>query len=256
MTVRIALTVNVHGVGPEAVETPESELFARFAHGRYAYTVGLARLLDLFERRGLMATFFWPVSEAKRAPRWFEACLKAGHEIGAHGLAFEDLMTMERPAEEDLLARMTEELTRLAGTKPKGFRSATGTLSYATLPILARLGYRYDASFIDDDAPYALDGDGAPGLIELPWFEGLSDAYHFGRRLTQARAEVIMTEELDALLPVAGYGALVLHPRSDIGAARAARLVMIERLIARAETRFGARFATCAEIAAEVEATA
>lgn len=108
----------------------------------------------------------------------------------------------------------------------------------ATLPILAGLGYRYDSSFVDDDAPYVLVPDGGGSMIELPWSEGLTDATHFRRRLPQEQAEIMMTEELEALLPVA-VACLTLHPRADLGLARTARLPILERLLARA-ARLGA----------------
>jgi peptidoglycan/xylan/chitin deacetylase (PgdA/CDA1 family) len=245
----LILTVNVHGLSREAATTPEDALFGKFAHGRYAYSSGLLRLLRFLDEQGVKATFFWPLAEIARAPALFEACLAAGHEIGAHGVAFEELMKLGRSEEEELLGRMTDELKARIGAPPKGYRSPTGGLSLNTIPILAGLGYGYDASFVDDDAPYALDADGGPGMVELPWFEGLSDAHYFGRRMTQDRAELFLNEELDALLPVAGYGTLTLHPRSDIGSARAARLVMIGRLLARAREKHSAGFATCAEAA-------
>jgi len=241
----LVLTVNVHGIGPEAATAPEADLFGKFAHGRYAYRAGLQRVLDAFAAFGVRATFFWPVSEIERAPALFERCLSGGHEIAAHGIAFEDLSKIAPAAEEDLLAVMTERLTRAAGAPPRGFRSATGTLSPRTFANLARLGYAYDASMIDDDDAYDLGPDGAPGLIELPWFEALSDATHYARRFTQARARAVMLEEMDALLPVAGYASLTLHPRSDIGSARAARLALVEELITRARTRFGGEATTC-----------
>jgi peptidoglycan-N-acetylglucosamine deacetylase len=234
MTKTLLITVNVHGLGPEAAEAPGAELYGKLAHGRYAYRIGLSRLLEALRAAEAPATFFWPSSEALAAPALVEQCLRDGHEVASHGHAFEDHASLEPAREEDLLGEAHDVLTRLAGAAPVGFRAPTGTLSAATIGLLHRRGYAYDSSFLDDDAPYALDGEGGPGMVELPWSEGLSDATHFRRRLTQDRAEAFLTEELDALLPVAGYACLTLHPRADIGLARAARLPILHRLIARA----------------------
>ena len=253
MSPTVILTVNVHGVGPEAATLPEAELFGRFAHGRYTYRVGLRRVLDMLAKQKVRATFFWPVFEAERCRALLERCLADGHEVAAHGNAFEDHAKLG--VEEALLLETAHaRLTALAGIEPRGFRSATGTLSPKTIGILDRLGYAYDSSFVDDDAPYGLAADGGPHMVELPFAEGLSDATHFRRRLAQDRAEAFFVEELDALVPVESYACLTLHPRADIGVGRAARLVMVERLIARVRERHGASFALCREVAATCRA--
>ncbi|WP_455274963.1 polysaccharide deacetylase family protein [Rhizobium herbae] len=236
MSGTLLLTVNVHGLGPEAMaeQTDADTLLGRFGHGRYTYKIGLTRLLDAFREADVKATFFWPSSEALRVPTLLEKCLAGGHEIAAHGRAFEDHSKLPKAEEADLLGEAHETLTRLAGTAPVGFRSPNGTMSTNTLGLLRELNYLYDSSALDDDVPYALAEDGVPGMVELPWCEGLSDATHFRRRLTQDRSELFLIEELDALIPVGRYACLTLHPRGDLGLARASRLPILHRLIGRA----------------------
>ncbi|MBI0435876.1 polysaccharide deacetylase family protein [Roseomonas sp. KE0001] len=234
MSATLLLTVNVQGLGPERAESNGAALFGRFAHGGYTGRVGLARLLDALRDLRVHATFFWPAAEALAMPALLKRCLREGHEIAAHGHDFEDHMALEPAREAALLEEAHATLTRLCGAAPIGFRAPTGTLSANTLPILSRLGYRYDSSFVDDDAPYPLAEDGGGTMLELPWSEGLADATHFCRRLTQDRAEILLNEELDALLPVAGYACLTLHPRGDLGLVRAARLPVLHRLLDRA----------------------
>lgn len=230
----LLLTVNVHGIGPEVATIPEAEIFGRDAHGRYTYRIGLTRVLDALRDYGLKATFFWPSSEAERIPASVERCLRDGHELASNGRAFEDHAKLG--ADEDAVVEEAHDiLTRLAGAAPVGFRSPTGTLSERSIPILQRLGYRYDSSFLDDDAPYSLAQYGGAGMVELPISEGLTDATHFLRRVTQDRAEALLSEELTALLGVEGYACLTFHPRADIGIGRAARLPMLERLVRLAE---------------------
>jgi hypothetical protein len=253
MTRTVVVTVNVHGMGPEEAANPGATLLARFAHGRYAYRIGLARILDALKRLDIPATFFWPAIEAQRQPALLARCLEEGHEIAAHGRAFEDCSTLGE-SEFEVLAEAHDALTRLAGAPPIGFRAPGGLLSPATLGLLSRLGYRYDSSFIDDDAPYRLDADGGVGMIELPLNQWLIDASHFGRRIPQARAEAFMREEFDALIVEAGYACLALHPRADIGVAREARLVMMARFLEEACVRFGVIYRRCADCANEFRA--
>lgn len=253
MSGTLLITVNVHGIGPEAASTPEAELFGRDAHGRYTYRIGLARVLDALHEYGLPATFFWPAMEAERLPRLVERCLREGHEIASHGRAFEDHAKLARDEEASLIGEAHEVLRRLSGVAPRGFRAPTGTLSQNTIPILQALGYRYDSSFLDDDSPYALALHGGDGMVELPISEGLTDATHFRRRVTQDRAEELMREELSALLAVDGYACLTFHPRADIGVGRAARLPLIERLARLAEEQ-GARPGLCSQVAEKIHA--
>lgn len=244
----LALTVNVQGLGPEAASEPAAALFGRFAHGNYAWRVGMGRLLAALRQAELRATFFWSSSEAGAQPALLDACLRDGHEIACHGRAFETHAKLRREDEAALIEEARDALAARCG-KVEGFRSPCGTLSAATIPLLRDFGFRYDSSNVDDDAPYPLGPDGGAGMVELPLSEGLIDATHFGRRLPLARAEAFMREELDALLPQDGFACLTLHPRGDKGVARAARIPLLTRLIERARA-LGAEVMTCRDIAA------
>jgi len=244
----VMLTVNAQGIGPEAAQTSPSSLYGRFAHGRYAYRGGLISLMDRLRQLQVPATFFWPLFEARCCRAELERCVADGHEVAAHGHAFEDHATLLPGREAELLELCGETLAQWTGQRPTGFRSPTGTLSANTISLLGRQGWRYDSSFVDDDSPYSLAADGAPGMVELPWSESLCDATHFRRRFSQRRAEAAMAEEFEPLLDADGYMCISLHPRGDIGVARPARLRMVDALVQKARKR-GARFMRCAEVA-------
>lgn len=256
----VALTVNVHGVGPELVKYAEPELVGILSHGRYTYKIGLARMLDKLAERKLKATFFWPSSEALRVPGLLERCLKDGHEVASHGRAFEDFTRMPAARIFEVLEEANDTLKKLCGAAPLGFR-ASGGMSPVLFPMLAKLGYLYDSSSIDDDAPYSLNrpaslGPDLPGvepasLIELPWAPGLSDATHFSRNIDQDRCEQFMIDALDGLLAEQGWACICLHPRADKGIAREARFPILYRLVERAQAA-GAQMITCAAIARRV----
>lgn len=248
----VIITVNVHGTGPEEVETPQASLYGRFAHGRYTYRIGLSRMLDMFAANEVRATFFWPVLEATRCPQLLERCLRDGHEVASHGNAFENLIELG-DKERDTLAQAKSRLESLTGAPILGFRAPGYLMSGATVGLLQSLGYLYDSSFLDDDAPYSLGLDGAPNMIELPWSEGFSDVMHFRRRFTQGRAELALRGEFDAWSEATGYACLSLNPRGDIGSGRAARLVMLQRLFDHMRAQ-GARLTRCDVVAKECAA--
>lgn len=245
----VLVTLNVQGIGPEAAAQPEAALYGRDAHGRYTYGGGLARVLDMLRRQDIRATLFWPVFEAERCRELLEQSLRDGHEAASQGNAYEDLSALG-DREGEVLERARNRLAELAGARPQGFRWTGSAFSPRTVPLLRQLGYRYDSSAIDDDAPYALDADGGPGMVELPWSEGLCDATHFSRRVTQDRAYAHWVEQGDALLAAEGYACLTLHPRADNGVGRAARLRKVEQLLERFRAG-GASFKTGAQLAAQ-----
>jgi peptidoglycan/xylan/chitin deacetylase (PgdA/CDA1 family) len=71
----------------------------------------------------------------------------AGHEIGNHSFHHEPWLQAYSPAQiEDELASADEHIERATGRRPTGFRGPGFTVSPDVLDVLARRGYRYDAS--------------------------------------------------------------------------------------------------------------
>jgi polysaccharide deacetylase family protein (PEP-CTERM system associated) len=137
------------------------------------------RLLELFARHKVQATFFVLGWVADRFPDLVREVERAGHEIGTHGYAHR-LLTYMTPEEfrADLM-RSLEVLARTATQPVLGFRAPSFSLTAETLwavKILQEAGLRYDSSvfpvgfhpdygMVDAELePHPL----AEGLIELP----------------------------------------------------------------------------------------
>ena len=107
------------------------------------------RVLDVLRDLDLTITFFIVGQDAvlERNHATLRSIAAAGHEIGNHSFHHESwlqLYSEEKLTEELLLA---EDAIRLAtGVRPIGFRGPGYSLSPATLRVLARRGYLYDAS--------------------------------------------------------------------------------------------------------------
>jgi len=134
------------------------------------------------------------------------------------------------------------------GRAPRGFRAPHGRLTERTLPHLAELGYRYDASFQDDDHPYPLDRDGGPGMIEVPHAEILIDATLYAQRQTHDRVMQTWREEIEAMHRERCLITLTLHPRSDYGSGRSSRIAALEGLLLWLRDLGGVSFRTCEQI--------
>ncbi len=148
------------------------------------------RLLDLFRRHHVEATFFVLGWVADRFPDLVKEIERGGHEVASHGYSHR-LLTFMQPEEFRVdLQRSLEVLAKATSQEVRGFRAPSFSLTQKTLwavDILKESGIRYDSSVFPvafhpeygiadaDLRPYRL----ADGLTELP----MSVAEVFGRRI-------------------------------------------------------------------------
>ena len=64
------------------------------SRGMFAGEVGVPRLLKLFQREELPATWYWPGHSIETFPEQFDEVVAAGHEIGVHGYSHENPIAM------------------------------------------------------------------------------------------------------------------------------------------------------------------
>src|ERR1043166_9671080 len=137
---------------------------------QYGARVGLQRIVDLLDANKIPATFFIPSVSLAITPTMADVIKKSGrHRIGLHGWIHEMNMTLPDSAERALVKKAVEELTRMTGTKPTGYRAPSWNFSPNTLSILREMGFRYESSLMADDSPYELNQNGKPtGIVEIP----------------------------------------------------------------------------------------
>jgi len=148
------------------------------------------RLLDLFRKHKVEATFFVLGWVADRYPDLVKEIERGGHEIASHGYSHRLLTFMDPQEFRSDLLRSLEVLARTASQTVVGFRAPSFSLTSRTLwavEILRQSGIRYDSSvfpvgfhpdygMVDSDPrPHQL----AEGLTELPM--GVAEV--FGRKV-------------------------------------------------------------------------
>ena len=111
--------------------------------------VVVPRALAFLKARNLKITFFIVGQDAalEKNAEALGQIAPAGHEIGNH--SFHHQPWLHLYAEEEIeaeLAEAEEHIERVTGQRPTGFRGPGFSLSHATLRVLARRGYKYDAS--------------------------------------------------------------------------------------------------------------
>ena len=111
--------------------------------------VVVPRVLEFLRARNLHITFFIVGQDAALEKNRAALGLlsAAGHEIGNHSFHHEPWLHLHSEAEiERELAEAGAHIERATGHLPVGFRGPGFSFSDATLRVLSRLGYEYDAS--------------------------------------------------------------------------------------------------------------
>jgi polysaccharide deacetylase family protein (PEP-CTERM system associated) len=112
--------------------------------------VGLARLMDLLDDRGVKATFFWVAELAAAHGDLVRALVQAGHEIGCHSLRHVEMVYEQTPEafRRETLAALAL-IRDVAGCEVRAYRAPCFSITRRALwafDILAELGIRYDSS--------------------------------------------------------------------------------------------------------------
>ncbi len=126
--------------------------------GDAAWEVGVPRFLELFEARGLKATFFCVAEDLLRdGPRDVAAeAVRRGHELASHTYSHPyDLIHRDRTTIEAELAAAEPILGDLRGRPVAGFRAPGYNISDAVFELLEARGYRYDSSLFPCPPYYA-----------------------------------------------------------------------------------------------------
>jgi peptidoglycan/xylan/chitin deacetylase (PgdA/CDA1 family) len=215
--------------------------------------VGLRRILELMERYEAPGTFFTPGHTADAFPAAVEAIVAAGHEIGHHGWVHENPAPLSRDEERHVIERGIEELQKVTGERPVGYRSPAWDNSPNTVELLLEYGFQYESSLMGNDfEPYwCRVGDkwsktepyefGEPvDLVELPVAWHLDDWPQFEYVVTPeitmqgVRAPSTMLEiwkgELTYLRERVGKGVMTItmHPQVS---GRGHRLLALEEFL-------------------------
>jgi polysaccharide deacetylase family protein (PEP-CTERM system associated) len=138
------------------------------------------KVLDLFARAGVKATFFTLGWVAERWPALIRRIAAAGHEVASHGWDHRRVFTMDSEEFRGDLRRASEAIENACGVRPRGYRAPSFSIDSRTPwahRILAEEGYSYSSSVAPlrhdhygwPDAPrFAFRPVAGADLLELP----------------------------------------------------------------------------------------
>ena len=117
--------------------------------GEYVLHQGMPRLLDLYDKYGVKATFFYTGHIAKLYPHVVKMAHERGHEVGSHGLTHEVSKAFDvLPPEEQLshLKQSKQILEDIVGDEVVSFRAPAARVDKGFPEILHEAGFRVDSS--------------------------------------------------------------------------------------------------------------
>lgn len=162
------------------------------------------RILELFDRKGVHATFFTLGWVAERYPELVRRIAEAGHEVASHGLRHVKV-TEQTPSQfHDDVTRTKMLLEDITGLPVNGYRAASfsiGASNLWALDVLNKAGYHYSSSI------YPVHHD----------HYGMPDAPRFPFRMQEGELMEIPISTVDVFgkkLPCGGGGYFRLLPYS------------------------------------------
>ncbi len=138
------------------------------------------RILELFERQGVRATFFTLGWVAETYPGLIRDIVARGHELACHGMEHVRVTEQTPEAFRQDVFRAKAVLEDAGGTEVVGYRAASysiGRDNLWALTVLQELGFKYSSSIYPvkhdlygmPEAPrFAFYPDQAPRLLEVP----------------------------------------------------------------------------------------
>lgn len=144
----------------------------------YVLKQGMPRLLDLYERYGVRATFFYTGHIAQICPEVVKMAHDHGHEVGSHGLTHEvqqafDVLTPERQL--DHLRQSKRILEDIIGEEVTSFRAPAARVDKGFAQVLLEAGFKVDSSVCSQrlDMMFSFGS-----LKKLHWLTAPRKAYH------------------------------------------------------------------------------
>ncbi|KAF2751057.1 polysaccharide deacetylase family protein [Sporormia fimetaria CBS 119925] len=121
------------------------------SRGMWAGTEGTRRLLKLFDKYNIKATWFIPGHSLETFPEESALIRDSGHEIGLHGYSHENPSSMTLDQQRAILDKTYKLLTNFCGKPPRGSVAPWWETSRETCDLLLSYGIEYDHSMSHSD---------------------------------------------------------------------------------------------------------
>lgn len=241
----VSMTVNFE----EGSERIEGQDFPTKSSFEYGCRVGIWRLLDLFEKYKVRATFFSCAKALETSPEATKQILEFENEIASQGFRFDDQeFSMDAEEEKDYITKATNLITKVTGQRPQGWFSNSGPSEH-TRELLVEQGFMYDSLATDDDLPYVVDLKKGR-LVVIPYSFDTNDINLSDNFSSLRDFQLYVKGAFDWLYRRGdtqhGMISIVLHPRII---ARPGRITILEELLVHMKSFSDVWFAKRIELA-------
>lgn len=129
-----------------------------WSHREYGHRVGIFRVLDVLQKRGIKPTIAMDALTAENYPFLVRHCRERGCEFIGHGISANRMITsrMSENEEREYIRTAVEALARATGQAPAGWLGPDYGESVRTPGLLAQSGIRYVCDWVNDEQPYSL----------------------------------------------------------------------------------------------------
>ena len=133
---------------------------------------GLEKLLYLFEKKNISATFYVVGCIAEKCPQTVTKIAEKGHELAIHGYYHKLLHELTEDEFKNDTLRCKNLVEDLSGNTAQGFRAPAFSITDSALDALAEMGFKYDSSFISSEMNSRfgkLSNESIAGRGNVPW---------------------------------------------------------------------------------------
>jgi len=126
-----------------------NEVISRYFSGKKPTTdtwKTMKKLLDLFKRYSINATFFCLVETSKIYPDIIKMIVDDGHEIALHGVSHQNIVDRERFRKDICYGKCF--LEELSGSEVLGYRAPNFKIPLWGFKVLSESGFIYDSSLV------------------------------------------------------------------------------------------------------------
>jgi len=150
---------------------PENAIYKRdmgvVMDRQFGEKCGIWRILDLFEREGVKATFFLNGRTAEENPEAVKELVAKGHELAAQSYIHEYTVTLDKEGERKAIQGSVDAFRNVADVTPSGYLSPGVRPTPNTVGLISEMGFTWSSEGVDDDVPYAVGPSNKP-IVVLP----------------------------------------------------------------------------------------
>lgn len=175
----------------------------------YGNRVGIFRLMEALQSRGMPATAAVNAAVARRYPALMEAVCARGWEVMGHGVEMSRLHHggLDRDEEAGLIDEALATLTEATGQRPRGWLSPAKSQSWNTPDLLQERGIDYCCDWDNDDLPYSMRA-GSGQIVCVPHSPDIDDhAILIKNHHSEAEFTEQLIDQFDWLYRESAHGA-------------------------------------------------